>query len=602
MNCNQARAMMTAYRELKSGELDSLELDVHLEGCASCRQEFGHYIFIGEQVRSMPVLEPPSDMHAKLMQALAKEQLELIRRSTPGTIFTPDFLKPYLQDYAQSTHTSDLIAAFSTAETGPIPIIQAKRKARPRSHMRQFAVLGMAAMFLMVLMMGGLTSLLLLVHNNLSGSNPSKISISINQPIMVDQAKYVTGTPYQHVVSAVADSTYIYYTAYRDGVYNSWMLERLDRKTRISTDLLPTPNPYPVIVLGSANGSLVWLQFDDRKLKPHRNIPANSVNPYISLWSLHYLSPDQQQLVVLGIPPVSTILLKGTFDLDIAPAMVTTPIQGIWFMQNSLLVAMTDSNGVSHLMRFQLDTLNKPVATEIATAPAGHILASPTATSDGTQIYWSEEWLSNTGMLYSNIWTQQVVDNPPPLHRHWQGYKVRDIEKHVFISDGMSFQPQVVDNTLFILSTTGQSNSSQGTTVTPGTATSTLASSSNISVIARTATSTYATPLDASVRGTILMIPLSGDSEMRPTSMNTSGPASSLQVGTDFALWQDDKGYEMYDVQSQSYVNVRDTLNGAAFVAVNEASAVWTVSNNAPNTTGNTSPLVTLMAFNWPAK
>ncbi len=601
MNCNQARAMMTAYRELKNGEVDSLELDVHLEGCASCRQEFAHYMFIGEQIRSMPVVEPPPDMHAKLMHTLAKDQLELIRRSTPGTVNTPEFLKPYLQEYAQSTHTSDLVAAFSTAETGPIPIIQAKRKHRHRSHMSQFAVLGLAAMFLMVLMMGGLTSLLLLVHNNLPGANPSKISSSINQPNVVDQVKYVTGTPYQHVVSAVADHAYIYFTAYEDEAYNSWMLERLDRTTKISTPLLLTPRPYPVIALGSANGSLVWLQFDDRKLKPHRNLQGNSVNPYISLWSLHYFSPDQQQLAALGIPPSSTILLKGTFDLDTAPGWVTTPIQGIWFMQNSLLVAMTDGNGVSHLMRYQLDTLGKPVATEIATAPPGHILTSPTATSDGTQIYWSEEWLSNAGMLYSNIWTQQVVDNPPPLHGQWLRYKVRDTVKHVFSSDGMSFHPQVVDNTLFMLSTAGQFNSTQGTPATPGTTTSTAASSPITSVITRTDTSIYAAPLDASVRGTILMIPLSGDSDMRPTSMNTSGLASSLQAGTDFALWQDDKGYEMYDVQSQSYVNVRDTLNGAAFVAVNEASAVWIVSN-ATNTTNNANPLVTLMAFNWPAK
>ncbi len=599
MNCNQARAMMTAYRELKNGEVDSLELDVHLEGCASCRQEFAHYMFIGEQIRSMPVVEPPPDMHAKLMHTLAKDQLELIRLSTPGTVYTPEFLKPYLQEYAQSTHTSDLIAAFSTAETGPIPIIQTKP--RHRSRMSQFAVLGLAAMFLMVLMMGGLTSLLLLVHNNLPGANPSKISSSINQPNVVDQVKYVTGTPYQHVVSAVADHAYIYFTAYEDEAYNSWMLERLDRTTKISTPLLLTPRPYPVIALGSANGSLVWLQFDDRKLKPHRNLQGNSVNPYISLWSLHYFSPDQQQLAALGIPPSSTILLKGTFDLDTAPGWVTTPIQGIWFMQNSLLVAMTDGNGVSHLMRYQLDTLGKPVATEIATAPPGHILTSPTATSDGTQIYWSEEWLSNAGMLYSNIWTQQVVDNPPPLHGQWLRYKVRDTVKHVFSSDGMSFHPQVVDNTLFMLSTAGQFNSTQGTPATPGTTTSTAASSPITSVITRTDTSIYAAPLDASVRGTILMIPLSGDSDMRPTSMNTSGLASSLQAGTDFALWQDDKGYEMYDVQSQSYVNVRDTLNGAAFVAVNEASAVWIVSN-ATNTTNNANPLVTLMAFNWPAK
>ncbi|HKF38215.1 MAG TPA: hypothetical protein VKB35_15070, partial [Ktedonobacteraceae bacterium] len=166
VNCNQARALLAAYRELRSGEVDTLELDVHLEGCASCRQELARYMLIGEQVRSLPVIEPLPDMHVTLMHALAKVQLEFSRRSAPGTVITPEFLQPYMQEHAQSTHDSDVITAFSTAETGPLPIIQARGKPRHRSHMSHFAVLGLAAMFLMVLMMGGLTSLLMLAHNN----------------------------------------------------------------------------------------------------------------------------------------------------------------------------------------------------------------------------------------------------------------------------------------------------------------------------------------------------------------------------------------------------------------------------------------------------
>src|SRR5712692_8240571 len=126
--------MLAAYRELKYEEVDTIELDVHLEQCASCRQALARYIFISEQVRSLPVLESPPEMHAKLMRALAHEQLQLIQRSAPGTVPTPEFLKPYLQEHAQSTHVTDSIAAFSTADTGPIPIISAKRKQRPRSH------------------------------------------------------------------------------------------------------------------------------------------------------------------------------------------------------------------------------------------------------------------------------------------------------------------------------------------------------------------------------------------------------------------------------------------------------------------------------------
>ena len=599
MNCSQARAMMTAYRELKNGAVETIELDVHLEGCASCRQELACQMFIGEQLGSLPVVEPPPDMHSKLMRALAKEHLEFVWHSASGTVSTPEFLKPYLHEHAQTTQDSNLIAAFSTAETGPLPIIQAKRKPRHRSHMSQFAVLGLAAMFLMVLMMGGLTSLLLLAHNNQTGINAVSNASKIILPASVEQIPYTTTTPYQHVASAVADHTYIYYTAYGDGLNNPWMLERLDRATNISTPLLPSASTNPLILLGSADESLLWLQFDGLKLKPHTNLSKYGFHPYVSLWSLHYLTLKQLQQIVSGIPTDSEIVLKGTFDQDTAPNWVTTPIQGIWFIQNSLLVAMTDTKGISHLLLYRLDTMGKLVAQEIASTVPGHILTSPTANSDGSQIYWSEEWLSSAGTLNSNIWTQQVVDAIRPTRGPWAANTVT--VKQLFTSDGMSFRPQIANNTLFMLSTASQSSSTHATSTPTEPATPAASPSPNANAIARTATSIYAAPLDTLVRGTILSLPLNGDPGIQPTTMNATGLASSLQVGTNFALWQGDKGYEMYDVSQRSDVNVGTIFDGSTFLAVNGSSAVWMLKN-ASSTTNNTGTSITLMAFNWPGK
>ena len=597
--------MLAAYRELKNGEVDTLELDVHLEGCASCRQELARSMLIGEQVRSLPVIEPLPDMHVTLMHTLARVQLEFSRRSAPGTVITPEFLKPYMQEHAQTTHDSDMITAFSTAETGPLPIIQARGKPRHRSHMSHFAVLGLAAMFLMVLMMGGLTSLLMLAHNNTLSEINSNAS-SVHHPTEVAEAAYTTSTPYPHVVSAVADRANIYYTAYGDGANNSWMLEMLNRATKSSIPLLPTPNANLLIVLGSftmqgsSTSGVGWLQFDGYKLTSHPNLPGYSQHPPASLqWSLHYLSPEQVQLAAVSSPPpASEVLLKGTFNQDSAPSWVTTPIQGIWFIHDSssLLVASIDSNGISHLTSYQLATVGTPVATEIATATAGHILTSPTATNDGTQIYWSEEWFSPAGVLSSNIWTQQVVDSAGPAHGQWAGHLQKMTVKEQFTSDGTSFRPQVVDNTLFTLSTASQADATQGTPTTTGTTTPTPTPSPNASVIPQTIANVYAPPLDASVRGTILKLPLDGDPLESPTTMNTTGPASSLQAGADFALWQGDRGYEMYDVSQGNDVNVGSTLDNATFVAINGASAVWMVSS----TTSKTGSSVTLMAFDWP--
>jgi hypothetical protein len=465
--------------------------------------------------------------------------------------------------------------------------------------MSQFAVLGLAAAFLMLLMMGGLTSLLLLAHNNPQEARTITLPNNVNLPTIVEQAKYTTITPYQHVASAVVDRSSIYYTAYGDALNPTWMLERLDRATNISTPLLSTASINPLILLGSDHGSLVWLQFDGLKLKSHTNLSKYGFHPYVSLWSLHYLTLQQQQQIVSGIPTDSEILLHGTFDQDTAPSWVTTPIQGVWFLQNTLLVAMTDNKGISHLLSYQLDPVANPVEQEIATTIPGHILTSPTANSDGTQIYWSEEWLSSTNVLNSNIWTQQVVEATPQMRGPWAPHTVT--MKQAFTTDGKSFRPQIANNTLFMLSTASQSNSAQATTTPGELATPEASPSPNTNTTARTLTSIYAAPLDASLRGSILMVPLNAVSDAQPTVMNTTGLASSLQVGTNFALWQGDKGYEMYDVSQKSDVSVGTIFDGSTFLAVNGSSAVWML-NNASNTTANNNSSITLMAFNWPGK
>ncbi|MGZ3625381.1 MAG: hypothetical protein ACXWPG_19510, partial [Ktedonobacteraceae bacterium] len=103
--------MMTAYRELENRDVENVGLDIHLENCESCRQELARQMFVGDQLRALPKVEPLPDMHSKLMHALAKEHLEFIRRSPHGTVTTPQFLKPYLHEHAQSTQDSNLIAA-----------------------------------------------------------------------------------------------------------------------------------------------------------------------------------------------------------------------------------------------------------------------------------------------------------------------------------------------------------------------------------------------------------------------------------------------------------------------------------------------------------
>ncbi|HLH61684.1 MAG TPA: hypothetical protein VKV20_08375 [Ktedonobacteraceae bacterium] len=618
MNCIQAQAMLAAYRDLKKEDVDTLELDVHLEHCASCREALARFSFIGEQVRSLPVIETPPEMHTSLMRTLAKEQLRHMQRSAPGAVSTPEFLRPYLQEQSRTPHVPASISALSSAQTGPLPIIRAKTRSR---HMRvnQFAVLGIAAMFLMLLMMSGITSLLLLAHSNSQVASTvntvgSKAGQSIVQQSELTTLRYTTSTVYQNVVSATAVGNDIYYTAYSNDATNEWMLEKLDRTTMQSTNLLANASTHPLIVLGANNDWLVWLQYDDLKSAFKGHLPNGSLSLNLHAWSLHYLALTPQAITSKGkssggainltptasqgstgdsvsFPAQLPPLIKGVFNRSTAPLLASSPVQGVWFIQNSLLVAMIDTTGTSRLLRFELDTNDAPASVKVmATAPAGEILASPTANSDGSQIFWSEEWLSQDGNLHSNIWIQQMLDTQPQSRGKVAENTVPAIS--LYRSDGLSFSPQVVDDTLFLLNTASTTNSGQiaSRTVTP----------LNLAAVPRIDTSVSAEPLDTFVQGTVLMIPLDGDSANIPVSLGTGGQSSALQAGNNFVLWQDNDGYKMYDVQTASDVVVGQVLNGANFVAVNGNTAIWTASNNTvtPSTTSaNTS--TTLLAFNW---
>lgn len=616
MNCTEAQVLLAAHRELKNSDFDTTELDVHLEHCAACRQVLAYSTIVGEQVRALPSIEPSPNMYTSLMGKLAIEHAKHLQQEGSNALPPPAFLKPYIQEHLHSRKKTSPLAAFSTADTGPIPVLPALRKKHRRSYMGQFALIGLAAVFLLTFMVGGITSLLLLANNHI-GTGPE---LTVVHPTDIVGITYNTTTPYPHVVSAVADSTSIYYTAYGDVSSNGWMLEQLHRNTQISTPLLSTPSLSPLIMLGYNNGWLVWLQFDAPQTTTQDTTLHHPLHTLFRAWSVHYMyvgaTLNSSNSAIT--PDVPMQLLSGTFDQATVPDWIHTPVQGIWFVQNTLLIATIDEGGTSHLMRYQLDTKNNYPVTEIAKASPGHIFTSPTANSDGTQIFWADEWRTSDGNLHSNIWTRQVTVGPMVTHGRLTERPV--VTQQLYLQDGMSFRPVVVNESLIFLSTstnTGVTPTTTGTSTSTNTGTgSPTASASPATTASATATpntnntpgvswadtSIYTAPLDTTIHGNILLLPLNGDPFASPTQINNLGLASSLQVGTDFVFWQSDDGsYGMYDVPAKTDITVGTVLDGAQFLAISGNSAVWTVNTpaNKPNVNGS---VATLMAFNWPRR
>jgi len=185
--------MLAAYRELKNGWVDTAALEVHLSSCAECKAFFTQSNLVGKRLRALPEIELPADAHTKLMKALAVEHAQFIQQSPASrqSIPVPVFLAPYLKEQGQAI--PDTIAAFSTADTGPLPVIQLprKRKSTHRSlKMSPFVVVGLAAAFLMTIMVGGLTSMVILANHGA----PDISKVTIGQTSQLALANYTTAT------------------------------------------------------------------------------------------------------------------------------------------------------------------------------------------------------------------------------------------------------------------------------------------------------------------------------------------------------------------------------------------------------------------------
>ncbi len=603
MNCSQARAMLAAYREIKNSQVDAVALERHLSGCAECKAFRAQGNFIGGRLRALPEIELPADAHTKLMKALAVEHARFIHQSPASkqSIPVPVFLAPYLKEQGQEI--PDHIAAFSTADTGPLPVIQMSRK-RKSTHrslkMSPFAVVGLAAAFLMTIMVGGLTSLVILGNRGV----PAIRQETVGQTSQLTQTNYTTTTSYTQIASAIGNRDTIYYTAY--GKNNSaWTLAALDNQTKVSTPLLPQASTDPLIVLSSSNNWLIWLRFDLPQQIIIKNAHTHKViSSYEGrAWSLEatYLGNDPASTLTTAHP---ITLQKGIFDATSAPSWIHTPIEGVWSGDNMLLATTLDTQGTSHLIRYTLDAEKSPLATELATATNGHILTSPTATSNGTSIYWSEEWANSDNTLHSDIWAQKMSAAPLPLSGKW-GHQA-STDTYLFLADKASFHPQVVNDMLFLLTVkkTALPDVTTVDTTTNATPTVTASTQTPVTTPGRINTAFY-TPLpDEALQGTLQAFSALDDSAMQ---LSINEVVQAPQAGSRFLLWQNStRSIGMYDAVTKEIVPVglNPLSNNATLLSVNGDTTVWTAnptSNTSASTQGPTNT-VTFGTFNWPGR
>jgi hypothetical protein len=649
LNCRQARALLAIQRKYIQEPTDTPELEDHLAHCADCKDAYAQAQFVGERIRSLPSIEPSGQAHQNLMQALAAEHVRFLQHTAPSAraIPAPAFLAPYVTNLAKQEAQADSLAAFSTAETGPLPIMQAMRPRRHTLKMQPFTIIGLAASFMVVVMMGGLLSLLFIANQGSQSVELPSNQANLTHPevAQADTASAATQTLYPHIASANVSNSSIYYSAYNDD-QSSWMLETFSQDTSTntipeSTPLLTTPGTRPIIILGSNQDWLIWLQMETAKKSTgkaaetqNQTASQSTDDNFVGPWSVKALyigksiQTAQSSHSVETNTPTPLTLETGTFNPATAPAWVTTPIQGLSFYDNHALLALVDNTGTSDLINYQFDQGNVVKHTLLATGTDQHVLTSPAATSNGHSIYWSEEWLTATKGLSSNIWTQQAVAAAPAAGR-WTPHT--ETQTYLYRADGLSFRPQIAGRTLFLLNKTPadtvEANStpaaqaqqtpvatqtalpatSPASTPTPDTSATSAAQAQNVSKLLMNPTSTDPTVLtaqiDTLVSGRLLAFTADG-SQPATTTLNDNALISDLQSGGSFLIWQDsEKNLDMYDAGKKVMVNGIDSIDreSTAFISVNGNTIVWTkyvAPKSDPAASSETK--VTFNTIKWP--
>jgi hypothetical protein len=648
LNCNRARELLANYRDIQKERAAILpELDAHLEACSACRQIQQQSDFIGASVRSLPTLSPAPEAHAKLMRALAAEHTRYIQRATSSELSTPTpaFLKPYLKDIVAEEKHLEPLTTFSSAETGPLPVIPITRK-RPRlARMGPTTIVGIAAAVLMLIMAGGISSLVLMAQMN-SGKPGETITgpAIVNKVTNISVASVAVQTPYPHVVSALADRNTMYFSAYQDGSDPTWMLEQVHLNTNNDPSITPVPlldkpTTSNIYLLENVQNWLIWLQLD--KPKTTTGKPLDTQNSSLTrTWSLDALYvgsgdtkasknnlPDEKNEASANQP---ITLLKGLYDQNTVPAWVNSPLQGTSTYQNNLLVSWLDNQGTSHLTRYQLDAQQAPTSEELAHVNAGHVLASPTASSDGRSIYWGEEWATNDNVLHGNIWQSQE-EEAAPEHGRWAPHI--ETVRSLFKNDEASFHPHVVGDTLFMLSTLPLDASNQTNkpspiittdaqtpvaSLTPSAAKSTpiltpsvttgqdetpITQPTQAPLISKSDPNAYPLQADAMVQGTLFGYQLS-DTTLVPQQFGDEGQSMALQGGNRFLLWQNkNKSINMFDVLTNNPVGVGTQIPAnTLFLSIHGDTAVWLIPPDSNANTTQPANTVTFKTFNWPAK
>jgi hypothetical protein len=369
MTCAQARQSLGASRRNDWSTQDLAALSAHLGACAECRKVEAAFRGVGEQIRDLPSIQPPSSFRASVFAAIAADQARIQRQvegqkagkagiGAPAQTTAPRVAAAVTEAASADTDPALRVVRRIPPPQTPWRISDLVERARATSYGMRAAV-AIAAMLLLALI----------------GSVAVPASPLYLGGASAQVAQYQPNARYAHVASAGASRNWLVYSG--KDASGAEMLFAENRSSNTMTPLLNAPSKNPLTVYGATSRWAVWSARDG------------------DAWTL-YASP-----LTGGTP--QTLLTSADDGSDSGPAT----LQSVWVGDEMALAAVTTRAATSEIRKIELASATPKATTLASTNTLNHTYVSPS--EDGGAYYWAEVWLDGGRDMHSVVWREDAA-------------------------------------------------------------------------------------------------------------------------------------------------------------------------------------------------
>ena len=540
MTCRQVRQLLAAYRRDDCSPAEHAEIEAHLLGCAECQAVDAEFRRVGESIKALPQIAPPPDFFARVMAAAQADGVKATQRTQvvekkPETVVVPGM--------TNVSHFPKLRRAVAERRVRLEPMRQTSSPAKVFA--LRYSVALAATFLLFALGSVGLFQLL---------NQRGPIISSVTNPTQLLTSAFTSDSTYSVVADATAspDGQYIVYAAHTP--QGSWMLEEVKQNPKgTSVALLPAPVAGPITIEGWARSWVLWTQGDSAGGE-HWQLYATELSPSL---------PGATETLQL---------LKGGLSGRDGSVLA---LHGVHASGSTVLLAEQLKNEIGQLVQLDLTQAGPSARMVLATAPAGHWIADPT--TDGTNDYWSEDWLDSNGTPHGNI-MRLAPGSVVPV---------------AITSNDASFAPMVIAGKMVWMEETPQQAQIDVTkptpTATPNTQATLTPSGGGVSHAPIASGTLWSETLDPSIV----------DLDSGPRN-HIADDVSTPQAGATFVVWQNSNGdFLLYDVMKGSDPQkLNSSISNALVLSVSPTAVLWVTADTPSNSQFPNQTTINLL--DWP--